>query len=474
MTKSRLQPRLGLFALTSILVGGTIGSGIFKKPGIMASYLGSPKLLLAVWVIAGLITLFGALTNAEVAALFPETGGQFVFFQKMYGDFVAYLYGWAIFSVIQTGSIASILYVFSEITGTFINIPHLSPELEKSVVIHLPFIGNIFPLADLGVKSLTLFILFILTAINYRGVRWGSVIQEFFTVLKVAAMLALIIMAFGSGKGDMSHFSSTAQTPQGFSLLGALIAALSGAFWAYDGWNTCSFVAGEVENPQKNMPRGLLLGTLIVIGIYCVINFAYIYILPFNEIAQSKVVATEMARRILGAGGAGFVGACILMSTFGAGTSSVLASARVYFAMAERKMFFPTIAKVHPKFNTPSNALLLQAAWCSVLVMSGTFDMLTDMLIFVTWVFYALGAFGVFVLRKKYPKAHRPYRVWGYPWVPASFVFFASVFVVVTVYNDIMAYNQGRIPIINSVFGLCLVALGAPLFFYFRKKAPSQ
>lgn len=470
--RSSLVPALGLFTTLSIVIGAMIGSGIFKKPALMAAQLGSPELLLGIWVVAGFITLFGALTNAEIAGMITQTGGQYIFFQKMYGNFMAFLYGWAVFAVIQTGSIASITYVFSQYFQYFYVLPHFSPAVEQSFVLHIPFIGQIAPLADIGVKLLTIAVIVVLTLVNYLGVRFGGTVQNVFTVLKVAAILFLVAAGFASGAGSFEHVvqPAAAGIPTGGALVLAIVAAMSGAFWAYDGWNNITYIAGEVRQPQRTVPRALFLGTFVVITVYLLVNLAYLYILPVDVMAASDLVATDAATVILGSLGGTFIAAAVMVSTFGTSNGTILASARVYFAMAREKMFFPAIGAIHPRYRTPGNALLLQAVWTCILVLSGTFDTLTDMLIFVSWIFYALGAFGVFILRRTMPDVPRPYKVWGYPVVPAVFVLFASVYVLFTLYGDITAYIEGKATIINSVFGLVLVGMGIPFYIYFRSK----
>ena len=336
----------------------------------------------------------------------------------------------------------------------------------------MPFIGSIFPLRDIGVKSLTIFTICGLSTINYFGIKYGGIVANLFTVAKVAAILILVAFGFMVGGGSFNNFvqDSPKYTGLGFGLMGAIIASLSAAFWAYDGWNNITYISGEVKNPQKSIPIALVLGTIIVISVYVLINLAYLYVMPLAEMAQSKLVASDVAQKAIGPIGASFVAALVMVSTFGTANGTIMVSARIYFAMARQKMFFSPIAKSHPKFQTPGNALILQAVWSSALVMSGSFDNLTDMLIFVSWIFYAFGALGVFVLRKKMPDTHRPYKVPGYPWLPAIFVIFAFAFVVLTLYEDISNYMSGKTEIINSTFGLFLTAIGIPLYYYFLKK----
>ncbi len=476
-SEQKLVPTLGLYTTVAIIVGSMVGSGIFMKPALMASQLGSPLLLLGVWIGAGLLTFIGALTNAEIAGMISATGGQYVFFQRMYGNFVAYLYGWAIFAVIQTGSIASITFIFSTYTEYFIQLPRFTPEVEQSFIIHLPFIGKLMPLANIGVKLLTMFIICLLSFVNYLGVRFGGMIQGVFTTLKVVAMAFLVLASFIFGNGNAANFITSAPTAAAnpsTSLIFLVVMATAGAFWTYDGWNNITYIAGEVKEPNRTIPRGLLIGMLITIGIYVSINLAYLYILPVEVMAKSKLVAADVATAVFGGVGGSLIAACVMLSAFGTSNGTILASARVYFAMAREKMFFTSIGRVHPKFQTPGNALFLQAFWSCVLVLSGTFDMLTDTLIFVTWIFYAMGAYGVFVLRKKMPDTPRPYKVFGYPYIPAIFVIFAATYVVITLYNDVTAYMNGTSPLINSVFGLFLVALGLPFYFYFQRRNASE
>ncbi|HZV12466.1 MAG TPA: amino acid permease, partial [Candidatus Kapabacteria bacterium] len=373
--------------------------------------------------------------------------------------------------VIQTGSIAAIAYIFAQYLGYFIPMPHFSPALEHWAI-SIPFIGNISPFDDIGTKLTTIGCLVLLTYINYLGVLFGGVVQTIFTTLKVLAIAFLVLLSFISGGGSVSHFTQSmpTQTISNIGLLGAIVAAMSGAFWAYDGWNNITYIAGEIHEPQKNIPRALFTGTVIIIITYVLVNLAYIFVLPIDEMAKSNLVAADVANRALGSWGGAFVAIAVIISTFGTTNGTLLASARVYYAMAKDKLFFKKLGDIHPRYLTPGPSLWVQCIWASLLVLTGTFDTLTDMLIFVSWIFYALGAYGVFVLRKKMPDTPRPYKVWGYPYVPIIFIAFASVYVVWTLVDDIRNFAAGTTTIINSVAGLALVALGIPLYFWWNRK----
>jgi len=466
---------LGLYTTIAIVVGAVIGSGIFKKPSVMAMYLGSPELVMLIWVVAGLITLAGALTNAEIAGMITETGGQYMFFRKMYGDLTAYLYGWALLSVIQTASIASIAYVFAEYSEYFFVLPRLSEEIENGFRLYMPFIGVIYPLKNIGVKSLTSIVIISLTIANYFGVKHGGRIANFFTTTKVVAILLLIFAGFAFGNGSLDNLTRDIPdfTFAGFGIVGGVVAALSAAFWAYDGWNNVTYIAGEVKNPARNIPLALSIGTVIVIVVYLLINLSVFYVLPIESAAQSGLVAADAAQRALGPIAGGIVTALVMVSTFGTANGTIMVSARVYFAMARKKVFFSGLGQVHDKYRTPANALILQCIWSCAFVFSGSFDDLTDMLIFVSWIFYGIGAYGVFVLRKKMPDAPRPYKVPFYPILPMIFVVFSFIFVILTLFNDISSYINDKTEMINSVWGLFLVLIGIPIFYYYKKRNKS-
>jgi APA family basic amino acid/polyamine antiporter len=460
-----------------LVVGGVIGSGIFRKPGLMAAYVGSPEILLGIWVLAGIITLIGALTNAETAAMIPATGGQYLFFERMYGPFFAYLFGWAVFAVMQTGSIAALATVFAEYSTRFVHLPEITGPA-GNFSLHLPLIGDITPLKDIGVKTVGAILIITLTIINYLGVRFGGAVQNIFTIAKLAGMFLLILGAFflPNTGSSLSHLTTADPTlrPHGLALIAAIAAALQGAFWAYDGWNKITYVAGEVKNPQRNLPRSLFLGMTAVMAIYVTMNVAYAYVLPIDQMAKSKLVAADVAEKFFSGGGR-WIALVVMTSTLSAANGTILASARIYFSMARRNVFPAMLGRAHPRFHTPSASLVAQGVWSILLLFSGTFDTLTDTLIFVSWIFYGASAYGVIVLRKNEPHTPRPYRVPGYPALPLIFVLFSAAFLALTIYNDITAYRAasaaGKPALINCAFGAALVLLGAPIYLFYRAKA---
>jgi APA family basic amino acid/polyamine antiporter len=487
-TTRELSRELGLITAIACGVGSVIASGVFKKPGLMASQLGSPGLLILVWIVAGLATLFGALSIAEISGMFRDPGGQYVYFNKGFNRFVGYLYGWAAFVVIQAGSIASIAYVFADSLGYFVAFPRL-PAAWEQWSIPVPCIGAMTPFKFIGLKLCTISLIAFLTGINYLGVKFGSVIVVIFSTLKVAIIAAIVILAFTLGHGSLAHLTQSAPDfgAGSSSVFLMVIMAMAGAFWAYDGWINVTYMSGEIKNVQRNLPRAMAIAVLIIIAIYVSINLAYIYIIPVAEMASryraaqasggSYIVAIDVASNFLGRHGGAVIAIAIMISTFGAVNGTTMMSARIYFAMAREKLFFRRLAEVHPRFHTPGNSLLLQGAWASLLVLSGSFDQLTNMLIFVNWIFYTLAAISVFALRKRMPDAPRPYKVWGYPATPIIFIVFASLYVLFTLYTDIRSYRNGSSPLINSLMGLIWVALGIPGYLwwsYSRKRETPQ
>ncbi len=469
-TTPSLTKKIGFWAATAIIIGSIIGSGVFMKPASMAEQLGSPIWLTVVWVIAGLFSLFGALVYAELGAMMPETGGIYVYFRRMFGDFVAYLYGWAAFSVMNTAAVAAIAFVCAQYADYFLHLPGFDAVTEQSVVLHLPFIGDIFPLKNFGVKSLAITLVAGLTWLNYRSVKAGSSFQLISTVVKIGVIAALVVGIFFFGHGSFDNFFRSENPKQGGALLSGFIAALTGAFFAYDGWVNITFVAGEIKQPQRNIPRSLFTGVIACIIVYILVNQAYLYVLPVEKIAASSLVASDAISIALGNTGGALVAAMIVICTLGAINGNIMATTRVTYAMGKDKVFLPWAGKEHRRYQTPGNALWLHAAWIALLIVSGSFDMLADMMVFISWIAYGMGAVGIFMLRKKLPHAERPYKIWLHPFVTLLFIGFTALFLIITVYNDVTNYLNDRQPVVNSLLGIVITALGVPLYFYFRKR----
>ncbi len=282
--QNSLQQKIGFWSATSIVIGSIIGSGVFMKPSTMAAQLGSPIWLTLVWVIAGLFSLFGALIYAELGAMIPETGGIYAYFRRMFGEFFAFLYGWASFSVINTAAVAAISFVCAQYADYFLHLPRFDAVTEQSFSWHIPFIGDLYPLQNIGVKSLAVFIVLSLTALNYRTVKGGSVFQVVSTFLKMGVIGALIVGIFMSGEGSIQNFFHAENPKEGMSLLSGIVVAMTGAFLAYDGWINITYIAGEIKQPQKNIPRSLIIGVFTCIIIYLLVNQAYLLILPMEQV----------------------------------------------------------------------------------------------------------------------------------------------------------------------------------------------
>jgi APA family basic amino acid/polyamine antiporter len=450
-----LKRDLSLMPAVMVVIGSVIGSGIFLTPQNVAAAVQVPGVMIAVWILTGLLTLAGALTNAEIASLFREAGGQYVFFRVSFKDLTAFLYGWTTFTVYQTGTIAAIAMAFAKYTGYFIALPHLSVALEA---VKLPFIGNIHPLRDFGVTLVAMGAIVAMAAINYIGVKFSSAVLTVFTVAKMAAIGGIVLVAFCFGKGNPSHFLPLWGMPTAGNFTGAFGVAMIAALWSYDGWNVLTYLGGEIKEPQKNIPRALFLGTAAVIVIYVLTNLAYLYILPIREMASSKLVAADVMGRVFPGLGGAIISAVVMLSTIGAVNANSMATARVFYAMAKDGLFFRSLGKVHPKYHTPAGSLIVQTVWACFLTLTGTFDQLFTYVIFAGWIFYLLGAVAVFIFRKKVPDLPRPYKVPGYPVVPVLFVIVATWFVA----NTILEQTA------DSMVGLILVLSGIPFYLYWK------
>jgi APA family basic amino acid/polyamine antiporter len=473
------KPSLNLFDTTLLVAGSMIGSGIFIVSADIARVVGSAGWLLVVWILSGVITLFAALSYGELAGMMPQAGGQFVYIKKAFGDLVAFVYGWTVFLVIQTGVIAAVAVAFAKFTGVFI------PFFEE---------GNVmFQIVDLKITSaqlLAIFIIALLTFINTRGIENGKAIQRIFTSAKLIALFALIIVGIYYGfhsdvfsnnmtnawdakgidnaeNGSFKGFTSLS----GMSLATALGLAMIGSLFSSDAWNNVTFIAGEVENPKRNIPLGLFFGVCIVTLIYVLANVAYLCLLPLEGSANAQTVAEQgimFAQKdrvgtaalflVFGDIAKYLMAALIMISTFGCNNGLILAGSRLFQSMAKDGLFFKKAATLN-KFNVPSNAMIFQGIWASLLCLSGSYGDLLDYCTFSSLIFYIITIAGLFVLRKKMPDADRPYKAFGYPVIPALYIILTTLICV-----DLLVYKT-----FNCGMGLLIIALGVPVYFMFKR-----
>ena len=434
------------------MIGTVIGSGVFLVPAKMIQFVGSVRVLFCVWIAAGLLSLFGALTYAELAAAMPEAGGEYVYLTEAYGPFWGYLYAWTQLWVAKSGSIATLAAGFYTYLAAFV------PVLAAPILIVPLHIGPGGSLLEIHYgQVVAIGLILSLAAINYVGVRSGGNVQVFVTALKMILIAAVIVVGIVFGRGQVSHFALSIPSAGGIA---GFFAAMVSALWAYDGWNNVSMVSSEIENPQRNLPRSLILGTLAVIATYLLINIAYFYVLSPAQVAHSSRVAADMMKAIYGSAASSAVTVAVLISIFAALNGSILTGARVPYAMARDGLFARWVGRVHPVYQTPGNSTILLCVWSCVVVLSGWFDDLYNFVIFGSWILYLMTAVSVFVLRKKRPNLPRPYRVLGYPFVPAVFVAVAAILLLNTF------ATRPR----ESLMGLGLMALGVPFYFYWSRQ----
>jgi APA family basic amino acid/polyamine antiporter len=445
------------------------------KPASMAALLGSAPMLIAVWMAAGVLTLFGALLFAEAGAMFPKAGGFYVYLQKMFGDGMAFLFGWSAFAVINTSAVAAIAFICARYAGYFITFPQVSESLQQSVHVHIPFLGTFYLLQRLGEKMFAIVIVLLLAWVNAMSLKAGGRLQLVTAILKVSAIGLLVFGIFFSGNSSVENLlSTTPQRPMGWAALTAGMVALTGAFMAYDGWQCIMYMAGDVRNPQKILPKSIMLAVPSIIIIYVAVNVAYASALPIAVMAQSSLVASDAASAMMGASAGGFIAALIVLSTFGSVNGNLMSTARVTETMAADGLFFAAPGRLRPGSGTPANALLWHAVWISMFILSGSFDMLADMFTFSTWVFIIICAIGMIRLRITMPHHPRPYKMWGYPYTLIAFLAFALYYVVNTLVYEIMAYRAGNLPILTSLLGVALTLAGLPIYWFFNRKRSTK
>ncbi len=456
MREPELRRALGFWAAISIVIGTVIGSGIFRVPSEMVRAVGSPSMVFAVWIFGGILSLFGALTYAELSAMMPEAGGEYVYLNAAYGPFLGFVYGWTQTWVAKSASIAALATLFATYLGDFF--PTLNGTL---VTVPLPIGPDWKPLDIRWEQIAAIGAILLVSAGNYRGVRLGGNAQIILTALKIAVIGGLIAAAMFSPAANPANLrTATAAVPGGFS---GFFKALVAALWAYDGWNNAGMLGSEIERPGRNFPRAVIGGTLAVIAVYLAANLAYFTILDSSQVASSSRVAADMMRRIAGARGGAIVSMAVMISILAALNGSLLSGSRVPFAMARDGYFFRSISRVHPRFRTPSAGIGLLGLCSCLVLLSGHYDELYTLVIFPSWILYALTAAAVIVLRRKFPEAGRPYRVPGYPAIPILFVLVAGLLL----YSTLLSSPR------ESAIGFAVILAGVPFYRYWIGNRPA-
>ncbi|MGA2983571.1 MAG: amino acid permease [Terriglobia bacterium] len=451
--QTELVKGLGVFGATSVVAGTMIGTAIFVVPGIMLQQVGTPSMVLVVWVAAGVLSLFGALAYAELGAAMPQAGGEFVYMHRAYGPLFGFLYGWTQFIIAKTASIAAIA------TGFVLYLAYFFPRLHETLWgASLRFGGHAVELHLTGLQLGATLMVLLLSGLNVLGVRRSGAVQTLFTASKLLVLAILIVMGLTYGHGSWQGFRPFFAAGGRGGLLTAFGVATVSALWAYDGWNNLSMVAGEVQNPQRNIPLALIVGALLVLIVYVLVNLAYFYVLPASQVLGTKTVASDAARRFLGNAGGAFIAVGVMISTFATLNGSILAGSRIPYATAREGLFPAALAAVHPRFHTPAVSLAGQAIIAGLFALTGQYQSLYTKVIFSEFLFYALCTAGVFVLRRREPDLPRPYRTWGYPLVPAVFVILAVCLLVNT-------FWQQRA---DSMWGVVLVGSGIPAYWIWK------
>ena len=445
----KLERQLGLFDSSMMVIGIVIGSGIFMTTGLMAEALPSASLILLAWILGGLQMLSGALTYAELGAAMPKAGGQYVYLREAYGPLPGFLFGWVAFVAYISGTNAAIAVAIAEHLGSFY--PSLSTY--NSII----GIGS-FSISGGQIFALSLIV--VLSLINYLGIVFGKWVQNIFTVLKIGSILLFALAGLFISTGNHLDLSLNPTDMSIGSILTGMGIALVAVNWTVGGWEYVTFAAGEIKNPKKNLPLALIIGTIIILVLYFLINIAYLKVLPMDTLIGEIKVGEMAAKTLYGPGIAGVFTLVIIVSMFGALNGNILVGSRVYYAMAKDHLFFSSAANVHPKFHTPGNAIIIQGFWAAILTLSGTFEELITLVVFVNFMMWIAASSTVFVLRKKQPNLERPYKVWGYPYVPAFFIIFSSVIMVNTFFESPE----------QSLMGLGLTLLGIPAYLYWKKK----
>jgi basic amino acid/polyamine antiporter, APA family len=432
---AHLKKALSRFDLTMIAIGSMIGSGIFLTPSLIAKSLPSPFLIILVWILGGVIALCGALTFAELGAQMPEAGGVYVFLSEGYGKLTGFLYGWAYFWVVNTGGIAALSVAFAAYFGYFVG---LSP---------------------LGLKITAISGLFLLTLINVYGVKLGGLFSDLFTVLKLLGIFGLLLTGFILGSAHVTNFSASTFSTNLIAV--GFAPAMIGVLWSYGGWQHATFTAGEAKNAKRDVPIAMIIAAGVVTFVYVAANLAYMFLMSPSQIAGSHSVAADAVQKVLGPVGGIIISAAIFISTFGTAGIYTLTAPRIYFAMSNDRIFFKSVSKIHPKFQTPYLAIIFQSTWAVILILFwGTFENLISYVVFTDWIFFGLAAATIFIFRKKRKPDEKGYKTLGYPVTPIFFVAVSTWFVINTLIDKPA----------QAIAGLIFLSAGVPVFLYWKKK----
>ncbi len=457
-----MNKKLNLLDSIMLIMGSMIGSGIFIVSAGMLTEIGTPTMLILAWVVTAILTIFAALSYGELAALMPKAGGQYVYLKEAYSPLFGFLYGWTLFTIIQTGTIAAVAVGFAKFTGV------IFPVFSEKNILFSWIITNSYTLNISAAQLLGIVLITLLTIFNFGKVKHAALLQNVFTIAKIASLLFIIfaglyfILTNNQVLAPVQNLSTTLtlSTPLTFNI-GIFAAALVGSIFSADAWNNITFTAGEIENPKRNLPLSLLIGTGSVLFLYVLINFIYINALSISEIqhAEQSRVGTLLLQKVFGDNGAIIMAVLIMVSTFGCVNGIILSGSRVYKVMADEGMFFKQASELN-KHQSPQKSLIYQGIWASILVISGSYGDLLDYVVFAVLIFYILTVGAVFVLRKKLPNAERPYRVIAYPILPAAYIIMAIIICVsLLIFKTAFAFS-----------GLCLVLLGVPVYYILKRK----
>jgi len=453
-----LQRALGLFTATLLVAGIMIGSGVFKKIIPIAQTGLNETWILSAWVLAGIITMLGAFNLSGLASLTEESGGIYEYLRIAFGNFFSFLFGWADFAIIGTASVAALAFIFSQTINTLVPLANPLQQWQDISIGHF-----IYPFADSGIKLLAIAAILILTWVNYRGVRESGILSNIFTSAKITGILILIVLGITyvspAGQTVSVNLKAGNIPVTGGNLFSAFLTIMLSVFWAYDGWVDIAAITGEIKNPKRNVPLAIVSGVSIAIVLYVLVNYAYMQVVPLEQLAavgENQIGAAVVATTLLGSIGKTLVIVLIMVSVFGSLNGVLLSHTRVYFRMAQEKFFFKKVASVHPRHHTPHIALLYTMVWSCMLVVSGTFDILTDMVIFATFLFYFLQAVALIKL-KRAGKINT--RLIGYPYIQVVIMLFSVALLVNTV------VSQPK----QTLTGILLVLTGVPFYYYFKK-----